>query len=90
MGLIDSLATTEALAGVFSDRSVLQAMLEFEAALARAEERCGVIPPGTAKVITSAISRPRCLARRTARDVGDPAISVAIGMAVARMTRCEG
>jgi len=35
--LIESLATTEPLADVFSDLSVLQAMLDFEVALARAE-----------------------------------------------------
>ena len=45
--LIESLATTPALAALFSDESVLQAMLEFETALARAEARTGVIPaPG--------------------------------------------
>ncbi len=46
--LIDSLATTEPLADVFSDRSVLQAMLDFESALARAEARVGVIPQSAA------------------------------------------
>lgn len=45
--LVESLAATEALSEVFSDDSVLQAMLDFEAALARAESHCGVIP-GTA------------------------------------------
>ena len=35
--LIESLATTSALAALFSDESVLEAMLDFEAALARAE-----------------------------------------------------
>ncbi len=42
--LMESLAATEALSQVFSDASVLQAMLDFEVALARAEARCGVIP----------------------------------------------
>ena len=37
--LIDSLATTDALAEMFSDPSMLHAMLDFEAALARAEAR---------------------------------------------------
>lgn len=50
--LIDSLATTSALAEVFSDESVLRAMLEFEAALARAEAKLGVIPTEAAKAIT--------------------------------------
>ena len=44
MRLIDSLATTPALAELFSDESVLRAMLDFESALARAEARTGVIP----------------------------------------------
>ncbi len=52
--LIGSLATTEALAAVFSDGSVLQAMLDFESALARAEARAGVIPPEAARAITEA------------------------------------
>lgn len=52
--LIESLATTPALAEVFSDESVLRAMLEFEAALARAEARVGVIPAKAAKAITVA------------------------------------
>src|SRR5882724_8758282 len=49
--LIESLATTEPLADLFSDQSVLQAMLDFEAALARAEARTGVIPESAAKII---------------------------------------
>ena len=52
--LIDSLATTDALADVFSDRSMLQAMLDFEAALARAEAKTGVIPAGAADAISAA------------------------------------
>ena len=46
--LIDSLATTDALAEIFSDRSLVQAMLDFEAALARAEAKAGVIPASAA------------------------------------------
>jgi 3-carboxy-cis,cis-muconate cycloisomerase len=56
--LIESLATTPALAALFSDESVLQAMLEFETALARAESRSGVIPKEAADAITAA-ARPR-------------------------------
>jgi 3-carboxy-cis,cis-muconate cycloisomerase len=49
--LIESLATTEALANAFSDQLALQAMLDFEAALARVEARLGVIPQGAADTI---------------------------------------
>jgi 3-carboxy-cis,cis-muconate cycloisomerase len=52
MRLIDSLATTPAMAEIFSDSSILQAMLGFEAALARAEARVGVIPQAAAEMIT--------------------------------------
>ena len=55
--LIESLATTPTLAALFSDESVLQAMLEFETALARAESRTGVIPKDAADAITAA-ARP--------------------------------
>ena len=52
--LIDSLSATEPLSQVFSDASVLQAMLDFEAALARAEARTGLIPAAAAAAITDA------------------------------------
>jgi 3-carboxy-cis,cis-muconate cycloisomerase len=51
---MDSLAATGAMSRIFSDSSVLQAMLDFEAALARAEARCGVIPARAAATITEA------------------------------------
>ena len=49
--LIDSLATTAAMENLFSDESVLKAMLNFEAALARAEARLGIISKSAADVI---------------------------------------
>src|SRR4030095_798496 len=52
--LIESLAATEALAAVFSDASVIQAMLDFESALARAEARVGAIPESAAQAISAA------------------------------------
>lgn len=51
--LIDSLATTQPLAELFSDESVLQAMLDFETALARAEARSGIIPVAAAEAIAA-------------------------------------
>ena len=54
MRLIDSLATTEPLADVFSDRSVLQAMLDFEVVLARAEAELKIIPQSAARAISRA------------------------------------
>lgn len=46
--LLDPLFTTAAMRSVFSDRSRLQAMLDFEAALARALASAGMIPASAA------------------------------------------
>jgi len=45
-GVFAALFTAARLQGIFSDRARLQAMLDVEAALARAEARVGVIPVG--------------------------------------------
>ncbi len=52
--LIESLSATEAMSQVFSDGAVVQAMLDFEAALARAEARLGLIPADAARAIADA------------------------------------
>ncbi len=51
--LIEALATTEPLAEIFSDKSVLEAMLDFEVALARIEAKLGVIPENAGATIAS-------------------------------------
>ena len=64
--LLESLATTEALADVFSDAAVLASMLRFEVALARAEARVGIIPTPAADVIagvTPDVFDPAAIAR---------------------------
>jgi 3-carboxy-cis,cis-muconate cycloisomerase len=75
--LIESLATTEPLADVFSDESTLQAMLDFEVALARAEGRLGVIPPAAAEAIERAAKAGSFAAATLARETlraGTPGI----------------
>ena len=57
MSLLDCLATTDALAAIFSDESVVAAMLEFESALARAAAAAGVIPATAARTISEAALR---------------------------------
>jgi 3-carboxy-cis,cis-muconate cycloisomerase len=52
--LIDGLVTTDDLAGIFSDASVLAAMLRFEVALARVEADAGVVPRKAADSIAAA------------------------------------
>ena len=66
--LIGSLATTDALTEVFSDHSILQAMLDFEAALARAEAKAGVIPGRAAEAISAAASAEGLDAAAIARE----------------------
>ncbi len=76
--LIDSLATTDELADLFSDRAVLQAMLDFEIALARAAAEAGAIPPRAAESIAGAarVERFDAAALATAaRQAGTPAVA---------------
>ena len=53
MTLLDALFGSEAVAKAFSDEARMQRMLDFEAALARAEARVGVIPEGAARAIAA-------------------------------------
>ncbi|HIP78603.1 MAG TPA: 3-carboxy-cis,cis-muconate cycloisomerase, partial [Kiloniellaceae bacterium] len=65
------LSDTE-IAARLDDAAQLRAMLAFEAALARAEARCGVIPQDAARQITAVADNltldPAALAEATARD----------------------
>jgi 3-carboxy-cis,cis-muconate cycloisomerase len=54
MKLFDRLFRYEAIDRIFSDESSIQTLLEFEAALARAEATAGVIPATDAPIIASA------------------------------------
>ena len=51
MNLLDSLFRWPAVDVVFSDSACVQGMLDFEAALARAESSAGIIPSGAAAAI---------------------------------------
>jgi len=51
MNLLDPLFRSPAVDNLFTDRATLQGMLDFEAALARAEARIGVIPGAAAAAI---------------------------------------
>jgi 3-carboxy-cis,cis-muconate cycloisomerase len=53
MALLDSLFGSAAMDEVFSDRMRLQRMLDFEAALAKSEAKCGMLPAALAEVIAS-------------------------------------
>jgi len=54
MKLFDSMFRYDAIDLIFSGQKYIQSLLEFEAALARAEARVGVIPESDARTISSA------------------------------------
>src|SRR5579859_2427837 len=79
MRLIDCLATTEPLAQIFSDQSVLQAMLDFESGLARAQAKLGLIPSPVAMVISASAQADnfdRAEIAHSASRAGTPGIPV--------------
>ena len=69
--LFDPLFTTERMCEIFSDHGRVQSMLDFEAALARAEAHAGVLDTGLVLQLRSALSAiARALAaRRGGSDV---------------------
>jgi 3-carboxy-cis,cis-muconate cycloisomerase len=77
MVLLDPLFGSPAMGEVFSDAARLQHMLDFEAALARAEAHCGVIPAAVTHAIASKckvkLIDANALAAATAESV-NPAI----------------
>ena len=73
MTLFDPLFGSAAMYEVFSDFSRVQRMLDFEAALARAEASCGVIPSSAAEAIAS-----KCNARLI--DVSGLAAATALSL----------
>jgi 3-carboxy-cis,cis-muconate cycloisomerase len=81
----DTLFTTDAMRAVFADRAGLQRMLDFEAALARAEATTGVIPAAAAPAIArhcDAAAYDLAAIRDAARNAGNLAIPM-----VAALTR---
>lgn len=75
--LIESLATTAPLADLFSDESILQAMLDFEVALARAQARLGIVPQAAADALARVARADAFDAAALARDTlraGTPGI----------------
>ncbi len=71
--LIESLGTTEEMAELFSDGSVLESMLRFEIALARTQARLGVIPASAAEAIARAATVENFDPAALARDARESA-----------------
>jgi len=53
MDFLNPLFGSEAMGTIFSDSAFLQRMLDFEAALAKAEAQCGIIPAAAAEAISA-------------------------------------
>src|SRR5205085_354451 len=75
--LLDALFTTPRMREIFSDRARLQGMLDFEAALARAEVHCGVIPRGADAAIAAGC-RAEAFDVHALADAASPAGNLAI------------
>ena len=67
MSLLTPLLRTDALTAVFSDEQLVQGMLDFEAALAKAQARCGIIPHEAVEPIVAACQAQRLDFRRSPR-----------------------
>ena len=86
MRLIESLATTAPLSEIFSDSSILGAMLDFEIALARAEAQLKIIPEAAAAIIATSATSSSLDASVLAEEAvhsGTPAIAF-----VKQLTAC--
>jgi 3-carboxy-cis,cis-muconate cycloisomerase len=81
-----ALATTDALAEVFSDRSAIQAMLDVEAALATAQAALGIIPAAAADAIGRAAVASAFDAAALARDARQSG-SIAVPLVAALTSR---
>jgi 3-carboxy-cis,cis-muconate cycloisomerase len=67
-GLLGPLFRWDRLEAILSERARIQAMLDFEAALARAEARLGIIPVEAADAIAASCSAERIDAQTLARE----------------------
>jgi 3-carboxy-cis,cis-muconate cycloisomerase len=74
--LVDGLGTTDALAAVFSDESVLQTLLDVESALARVQAGLGIIPSGAAVAIAAAAHADQFDAAALAREARASATAI--------------
>ncbi|MDM0069336.1 lyase family protein [Variovorax sp. J31P207] len=70
MSLFEAVLSTSEMRGVFSDRSVVDAMLRFEAALARAQARLGLIPSSAAASIAGSCKVELFDVAKIVRDSG--------------------
>ena len=78
--LIECLGTTEEMAELFSDRSILESMLWFEVGLARAQAHLGLIPRSAVESIASVAVADKFDAAVLAREArGSATIAISFG-----------
>lgn len=85
--------STERMSAVFSSRSRVEAMLRFEAALARAEARAGVVPVEAAEAIARTCDADRFdpdALEAEARMAGNPAIPLVRALTEAVPAEAQG
>ena len=90
--MLEMLFTTDAMRAVFSDRARIQRMLDFEAALARAESATGVIPETAAAPIAQCCRSEdydMAALRAGARSAGNLAIPLVAAL-TARVGQIDG
>jgi 3-carboxy-cis,cis-muconate cycloisomerase len=92
-GLFDGVLARGAVREAVGDRAWLQAMLDFEAALARAEARAGIVPAEDAAAIGHACRADRfdvAALARAAADTGTPAAALVRALTAAVGGRAAG
>ena len=92
-GLFDGVLARGAVREAVGDRAWLQAMLDFEAALARAEARAGIVPADDAAAIGQACRADRfdvADLARAAADTGTPAAALVRALTAAVGGRAAG
>jgi nitrosuccinate lyase len=85
-GLFSPVSAGTEVAGLTSDRAYLQALLDAEAALARAQARLGVVPPAAAAAITAAATVDHVDLAAVAgkvRDGGNPVVPLVAELSAA-------
>ncbi|MGW8066649.1 3-carboxy-cis,cis-muconate cycloisomerase [Streptomyces ziwulingensis] len=90
-GLLSPVRAGTRVEAAVSDTAWLQAMLDAEAALARAQARCGTVPEAAARTITACARADRLDARRlalAARETANPVVGLVKAL-TAEVAQCS-
>ncbi|MDQ0955782.1 3-carboxy-cis,cis-muconate cycloisomerase [Streptomyces phaeochromogenes] len=90
-GLLSPVRAGTPVEAAVGDSAWLQAMLDAEAALTRAQARCGTVPPHAAEVITAAARADLLDVRElalAARETANPVVGLVTALTAVVATRC--